>query len=98
MRRIGNQHLGHAVELGGFIGHCRAIAARHENVNVGTHFLGCRDGLRGRRSESLVGVLGENQNRHQSTPASVFSFCTSSATSATFTPPFRCGGSAVFRT
>ena len=45
-----------------------------------------------------IGDFREKKNSHQSTPASFFSFETSSATSATMTPALRAAGSVVFTT
>ena len=43
-------------------------------------------------------MLRQDQDRHQITPASVFSFAISSSTEPTFTPALRVAGSTVFST
>ena len=45
-----------------------------------------------------VVVLGEDQDGHQSTPASVLSLAISSSTEPTLTPALRVAGSTVFST
>src|SRR5258706_16450705 len=95
MGSIGEQHLGGALQARCGLGGRRGSRPGYENVHIAAecggdgHRLGC-DGI-----ELGVGMLGYHQNGHQSPPASVLSFCTSSATLPTLTPDWRVGGSAV---
>ncbi len=98
MRRIGEQHLAHAGELGGCLGGRLGVVPGHEHVDVAAELLGSGNGLGGRRLQRAIGVLGKKKNGHQSTPASALSFCTSSATLPTLTPALRLAGSAIFST
>ena len=85
-------------ELGGRFGGGLGVVAGDEHVDVAAQRLGRGDGLAGRGLQRAVGVLGQQENRHQSTPASALSFCTSSATLPTLTPALRLAGSAIFST
>ena len=81
MRRFGEQHLGHAFELGGGLrGRARAVAG-DQHVDVAAERAGGRQRLLGGIGQSGIRMLGEQENRHQITPASDLSLATSSATS-----------------
>ncbi|MGY4298765.1 hypothetical protein ACVWXN_006860 [Bradyrhizobium sp. i1.4.4] len=97
---FGDQHLGNTSELRGRLGRSLGAlpAAGDQHMDVAAEL-----GRRGQRFvggvlEDFVFVFGNQQRRHQSTPASFLSFDTSSATSFTLTPALRPAGSAVFRT
>src|SRR5690606_17196470 len=98
VRGIGDQHLRHALKLGRLLRHTPAVRAGDQHMNLAAQRGRSRDRFRGYRIESAVVVLRDNQGRHQITPASVFSFSTSSATLDTLTPDLRAGGSAVCST
>ena len=91
-------HLRDAVELGRRLGDGAGVLAGDEHVDVAAHRLRGGDGLGGGVVEMRVVVLGENENGHQSTPASVLSLAISSSTEPTFTPALRVAGSAVLTT
>ena len=63
-RRVGQQHLLHAVELGGGIRDRLAILAGDEHVHVGAERLGRGERLGGRVLERLVVVLGDKKRGH----------------------------------
>ncbi len=96
--RVGEQHLGHAVKLGGGFRDRFAIVAGDQNVHLGAERLGGGQRLVGRVLERDIVVLGEEKCRHQIAPASFLSLSTSSATDFTFTPALRTGGSEVLTT
>ena len=97
-RAVREQHLVHAVELGGGVGHRFAILAGDQHVHVAAQRLGGGQRLGGRVLERLVVVLGEQKRGHPSTPASFLSLSTSSATEPTLTPDLRPAGSVVLST
>ena len=97
-RGVGQQHLLHAIELGGGIGGRFAILAGDQNMHVAAERLGGGERLVGGVLERFVVVLGDEKRGHQSTPASSLSLPTSSATEPTLTPDLRPGGSVVFTT
>ena len=97
LRRIGEQHLGGAVELGGGLGDGLAVGAGHQHVHVLAERLGGGHGLGGGGAERLVVVVGDEKDGHDSAPASL-SLAISSAALATLTPALRPGGSTVFST
>ena len=96
---LGDQHLLDAGEpgrgLGRRLGALAAAGDQHMHVAAQLGRGGQR--LVGGVLQGVVVVFGNQQRRHQSTPASVLSFDTSSATSFTLTPPLRPGGSDVLR-
>jgi len=98
MRRIGEQNLGGAIEFCSSLGNRFATGAGDKNVNVAAEIRGGRHRLRRRVIEYCVVVFSQQQNRHQRTPASFFSFDTSSPTLSTTIPAWRTGGSVVFNT
>ena len=67
-------------------------------VDVAAHRLRRGHRLGGGVVQVRVVVLGEDQDGHQITPASVFSFAISSSTEPTLTPALRVAGSTVFTT
>ena len=71
MRRIGDENLRHAVELGGGLCGGAALMSGDEDMDVAADRLRRRERLGGRAVEGCVRVLGQEQNRHQITPASV---------------------------
>ena len=71
LRRVGEQHLGGAVELGGGLGDGLAVGAGHQHVHVCPSALAAVMALATAALERLVVVLGERaSDRHDSTPAS----------------------------
>ena len=98
VRSVGDENLRGALELRGGFGGGLAAMTGDENVDVAAQRLRGGEGFRGRRRERGVRVFGEQQDGHQSTPASDLSFETSSATDPTLTPAERVAGSAVFTT
>src|SRR5205085_5758279 len=97
--RIGEQNLADARELGGGLGRRLGARARDKHVDRVAQRCGCRERLARRRVQRAIGVLRQQKDRHrQSTPASVLSLATSSATLPTLTPAFRLAGSVIFRT
>ena len=102
-RCVGQQHLLDAVELRRRVGRGLRIGAGHQHMHRCAKGLGGGERLVGGVLEMSVIVLGDQQSGHsfdpsQSTPASVLSFWTSSATEPTFTPALRPPGSAVLST
>ncbi len=97
LRRVREQHLGGAVELGGGFGDALAAGAGHQHVHVLAERLGGGHGLGDVGAQRLVVVVGEQEHGHDSTPTSL-SLATSSAALATLTPALRPGGSTVFST
>ena len=95
---VGEQHLLDAGELGRGIGRRLGVFAGDQHMHVGAECGGRRQRLVGGVLDRRVIVFGNQQRRHQRTPASVLSFETSSATSLTLTPPLRPGGSEVLST
>ena len=98
LRRVGYEHLGDAAELGSSFRRGLAILTGDQHMHIATDGLGSRERLGSCSAKGAVRMFGYEQNGHQITPASVFRRRTSSATSATFTPPLRAAGSAVFST
>ena len=97
-RVIGQQHLLDAGELGGSFRSTLGALARDQHVDIGAEGCGRRQRLVGRVLDPGIVVFGNQQRGHQSTPASVLSLLTSSATSLTLTPALRPAGSVVLRT
>ena len=97
-RTLDVDHLGDPVERRGLRRDRGAAVAGDEDVDLAAEAL--RGGHRlGRRVvQRRVVVLGEHQDGHQITPASVLSFSSSSSTEPTFTPALRVAGSTVFST
>ena len=93
---VREQHLRCALELGGSFGDGLAIGAGHQHVHVLAQGLGGAHGLGDDAAQRLVVVVGEEQDRHDSAPASL-SLAMSSAALATLTPALRPGGSTVLR-
>ncbi len=98
-RVVGDQHLRHAGDLGGGIGGGAAILAGDEDVDVAGAGLrqlgGGGGGVQGGGLDRIVVVLGDDENSHQMTLASVLSLVTSSSTEPTLTPPWRFAGSST---
>ena len=94
---LGEQHLAHAVELGRRLGRAPGVLAGDEHMHLAAQRLRCRQRLGGGVLEGLIVVFGNQQRRHQITPASL-SLPTSSATDPTLAPAWRPGGSLVFTT
>ena len=95
--RVGEEHLGGAVELGGGLGDGLAAGTGDQHVHVAAQRLGGAHGLGDGGAERLVVVVGEKKDRHDSAPTS-FSLAMSSAALATLTPALRPGGSTVLST
>src|SRR6185437_4780547 len=91
---VGDQHLAHARDRGGFGGDAGAARPGHQYLHLAE--LRCRrDGVQRCRLERFAVVFGEDQDRHQITRASFLSLSTSSATEPSFLPAWRFGGSAT---
>src|SRR5262249_29822861 len=95
--RVGVEHLCGPLELGRRFGNALALGARHQHVHVLTERSRCRHRLGDTAAEGLVVVVGEEEDRHGSTPTSL-SLATSSLALASLTPAFRPGRSTVFST
>src|SRR6516225_10464101 len=95
--RVGMEHLCCPVELGRSFGNALAVGACHQHVHVLAERSRCRHRLGDTAAEGLVVMVGEEEDRHDSTPTSL-SLATSSAALATLTPAFRPGGSTVLST
>ena len=65
---VGEQYLGHAVELGGGLGHRPAVLAGDQHVYRLPQRLGGGQRLGGRVFEGLVVVLGEEERGHVDVP------------------------------
>src|SRR5436309_408676 len=72
--------------------------AGDQYVDVARQLLGGGDDLVGVVLQGRVVVVGDDENGHQSTPASFFSFMTRSAADSTLMPPARFGGSVTLTT
>src|SRR5512145_626809 len=96
MRRIGVEDLLYSGDLGGGFRSLPRIMAGDEDMDLRAELLRRCDGVEGRLLEGLVVVLGEDQDSHQITFASLRNFSTSAFTSATFTPALRLEGSTTF--
>src|SRR5690606_22878380 len=94
---FGQQHLAHVRNLGGGVSYRLRALAQHQNVDVGRQRQGGRHGLVGGVANGRAVVVGDDENGHYRTPASL-SLETSSAASATLTPAERFGGSVTFST
>ena len=101
LRRVGEQHFGHAGGLCGGLRGVFAAAAGDQHRDVAADLPRGGDRVERARLERRVVVFGQDENCHfvvplQITLASFFSFATSVATSGTFTPALRAGGSLTF--
>ncbi len=67
-RRVGEQHLLDAVELGGGIGHRLGILAGDQDMNIATQRLDGGQRLVGGILQRLVVVLGDEERGHASAP------------------------------
>ncbi|MCY1420527.1 hypothetical protein D9M71_361510 [compost metagenome] len=92
---VGNQHLGHASDVGGGLRHALHTGTRYQQVNITTDPSSSRHGVQGCRRDGASFVLCNNQNCHQITFASFFSFSTSSATDLTLIPALRLAGAST---
>src|SRR5262249_29952064 len=79
--------------LGGRLG----VLARDQQMHLAADLAGGSDGVERGRLDRRVVVLGQQQDRHQITFASLRSLSTSSLTLFTFTPDLRLAGSTTFR-
>jgi hypothetical protein len=95
---LGGQHLAHAHDLGRFGGHARDAGARDQHVDVRRQGQGGGDRLVGVVFQRRIVVVGDDEDGHQITPASVFNFVTSSLADSSFTPAVRFAGSVTLRT
>ncbi len=95
---LGEQHLAHPGDLAGLIGRRPRTLAQHQDVDVRGKGGGRRHSLVGGVAQVGAVVVGDDENDHQSTPASVFSLATSSAALSTLIPAWRLGGSATLST
>ncbi|MOA21133.1 hypothetical protein D3C78_1416120 [compost metagenome] len=94
---VGDQHLGHAGDLGGRCGDASATLASDQQVDIATDLLSGSHGVQGRRCQRGVVVFGNDENGHQITFASFCSFSTSSATDLTLMPALRAAGASTLR-
>src|SRR5690348_7275277 len=94
-RRVGEQHLGHAADLGGGVGSGLAALARDQQLDRAADLGRGGERVQRRRLECRVVVLGKDQDAHGITLASLRSFSTSSCTEATLTPDLRLDGSST---
>ena len=98
LRRVGEQNLGCAVELGGASATALAVGAGDQHMHVLAQRLGGAHGLGdGRRRAPCCRARPARRTVMTSAPAS-FSLATSSAALATLTPALRPGGSTVLST
>ena len=67
----------------------------YQHVNLATDCGGCGDRVQRGCSQHLIGVFSDNQDSHQITFASFFSFSTSSATDLTLMPALRAAGAST---
>ena len=91
-------HLRDPVELRRRFRDRGTVVPRDEHGDVAAHRLRRSHGLGGGVVQRAVVVLGQDQDRHQITPASDFSLAISSSTEPTLTPAWRVDGSTVFTT
>ena len=96
-RVVGDQYLGDAGDLGGGFGHRATALTGDQHMDIATDLLGSRHGVQGGRSQGGVVVFGNDENGHQITFASFFSFSTSSATDLTLMPALRAAGASTLR-
>src|SRR5919109_759201 len=96
-RVISDENFFDSVQLGGSCRGSFDIFAGDEGMNVLTKGLGGRERLGGRLVKRPGRELGEEQHRHQITPASSLSRATSSAAEPILIPAFRAGGALVFK-
>src|SRR5690606_34948379 len=94
---FGQQHLADARNLGGGFRDALGVLAQDQNVDVRRQRQGGRHGLVGGVANGRAVVVGDDENGHYRTPASL-SLETSSAASATLTPAERFGGSVTLST
>ncbi|MNN53863.1 hypothetical protein D3C81_1686500 [compost metagenome] len=94
---VGNQHLADTGDLGGRFGDGGATGTGDQHMDVATDLLGGGHGVQGRSTQRCVVVLSDNQDSHQITFASFFSFSTSSATDLTLMPALRAAGASTLR-
>ncbi len=98
-RIVRHPHFGHARKLGGRFGGCAHPLPGNQNLDGLADLSGGGQRPRGEVAQLPAHDFRDNKNRHgQITPASSWSFDTSSATLFTFTPALRPPGSAVFKT
>jgi hypothetical protein len=97
VRRVCQQDLLHAGGLRRRLGRVAAIVAGDEDMHVGVDLLRRGERVERRLAHRPVVVLRENQDRHQSTFASLRSLSTSAFTSATLAPALRFEGSTTLR-
>ena len=96
-RVVAQQHLGDAGNLGTRLGRRLGVLSGHQQMNLTADLAGGGDGVERGRLDRRVVVLGQQQDRHQITFASLRSLSTSSLTLFTFTPDLRLAGSTTFR-
>jgi hypothetical protein len=92
-RGVGDQHLGGAVQLRRGLGGGGDAFAGDQHVDLAEALHGGQRLGGGVEREIRAVELRDQKNGHQITPASSFSFATSSSTLATRTPALRAGGS-----
>ncbi|MNR04342.1 hypothetical protein D3C85_1202900 [compost metagenome] len=69
LRRVGQQHLGHASGLRGLIGHGARVGAGNQHMHIASDLGGGGDGVQGCALELGVIVFGNNQRRHVRPPS-----------------------------
>ena len=82
-----------AQKIGGDI---HVLVAGHKDVDVAADFLRGGNGVEGGLADGLAVVIGEDEDGHQITFASLRSRSTSAFASGTLTPALRLGGSLTF--
>ena len=93
MRRVRVQHLGDARDLRGGLGRGARVVARHQHMDVAADLLRGGDRVERGLLDRLLVVLGEDEDAHQITFASLRSLSTSAFASGTLTPALRLAGS-----
>src|SRR3954447_15587075 len=92
---VRKKHLFNAIEFSRSLGDTAASRAGHEHMNRRPDCKSRGEAFAGCIIQNMVVVLGEQQRRHHSTPASFFSFPTRSSTEVTLIPACLLEGSTV---
>ena len=98
LRRIGQQHLRDALKLRRVLRRVGCVVAGNQHMHIAAASQRRGHRVAGCALEAAMFVFGNDERRHgQITFASFLSFATSVATSGTFTPALRLGGSLTLR-
>src|SRR3954447_13283272 len=95
---VSKKHLFNAIEFSRSLSDTAASRAGHEHMNRRPDCKSRGEAFSGCIIQNMVVVLGEQQRRHHSTPASFFSFPTRSSTEVTLIPACLLEGSTVLMT